>query len=392
MIDRRILGFLIICVFCPSCGGEAPLLENQFTSIPTLPPQGFLVTEIPPEMDIIFSSVRHGLGHIDCLTEELQLKENFIQDPSCNQVIYRPGGTLALQRQLFTLDIDTGDVSQITYSECLFVSGQVVNTTTLMTLTICDDTDQDGIVSDRDNPNLYFLDLPSGELDCLTCNLGLNAINNPDYSHLHEKILFSAQIDPVFHNYLFTIDSGKRLEQITNEQAYMDFDCSWSEDGTLIAFNRLPTPWFEHPAQIWLMSSDGKNLRQMTSGGSNPNGEGPHRGYPIGTDADADLSPDNSQIVFSRLRTGAENVPIGVWELVLIDVDSGTEKVLDSSYANMVPEWKTGGIVFTRQIGGTDPMQVKQALYLYHDGQFQALERFPFDVFPIGAFGGSWIE
>ena len=261
-----------------------------------------------------------------------------------------------------------------------------------MTLTICEDTDQDGIISDQDHPDIYLLVLPNGDLNCLTCGLGFNAINNPDYSHQNGKIIFSAQIDPVFHNFLFTIDLDKHLEQITYDQDYMDFDCSWSEDGSLIAFNRLPAPWFEHPAQIWLMNSEGGNLRQMTQGGINPGGEGPHRRYPIGTDADADLSPDNSKIVFSRLRTGFENAPIGVWELVLIDVDSGVETVLDSSFANMVPEWKSGGILFTRQVGDTDPMQVKQVLYLYRDGDFQALESFPYDVFPIGAFGGSWVE
>jgi Tol biopolymer transport system component len=220
----------------------------------------------------------------------------------------------------------------------------------------------------------------------------MNAINNPDYSHQNGKIIFSAQLDQVFHNYLFTIDLDKNLEQITDDKDYMDFDCSWSEDATLIAFNRLPAPWFEHPAQIWMMNGDGTNLRQMTAGGSNPDNEDPHRRYPIGTDADADLSPDNSHIVFSRLKTGRENEPIGVWELVVIEVETGAERVLDSSYANMVPEWKSGGILFTRQIGGEDPMLTKQVLYLYREDQFLALESFPFDVFPIGAFGGSWVE
>ena len=100
MLDRRILGVLIICVLCSSCSGGDLLIEDQYDSIPTLPPHGILVSEIPPETDIIFSSVRHGLGHIDCLTEDLNLKERFIQDPACNRIIYRPGGGLALQRQL----------------------------------------------------------------------------------------------------------------------------------------------------------------------------------------------------------------------------------------------------------------------------------------------------
>ena len=68
----------------------------------------------------------------------------------------------------------------------------------------------------------------------------------------------------------------------------------------------------------------------MTSGGSNPNGEDPHRQYPFGTDADADLSSDNSQIVFSRLRTGFENDPLGHlveagWNGISLD---GSEEIL----------------------------------------------------------------
>ena len=57
----------------------------------------------------------------------------------------------------------------------------------------------------------------------------------------------------------------------------------------------------------------------------------------------------------------------------------------------MVPEWKSRGIIFTRQIGGTEPMQIKQGLYLFHADKFAALERFPYDVFPLGAFGGNWV-
>ena len=220
----------------------------------------------------------------------------------------------------------------------------------------------------------------------------MNAINNPDYSPVNGKIVFSAQINSVFHNYLFTIDADKNLEQITADADYMDFDCAWSEDATMIVFNRLPSPWFEHAAQIWLMNSDGSDKKKMTNGGDNPNNEEPHRRYPIGTDADADMSPDNTQIVFSRLKTGKENVPIGVWELITIDVSTKEETVLDSSYANMVPEWKSSGILFTRQIGGTDPMKVQQVLYRFKDGEFEPLEEYPYNVFPFGGFGGSWIE
>lgn len=233
-------------------------------------------------------------------------------------------------------------------------------------------------------------------MDCLTGDLELAAINNPDYSPVHERIIFSAQKNGIFHNYLFTINADKELAQITDNDNYMDFDCAWSEDGTKIVFNRLPLPVFTEPSQIWVMNSDRTGAEKITGGGTNLDNESNHGSYPVGTDADPDLSPDNSKIVFSRLKTGRQNEPIGVWELMIIDVVTKKETVLDSQYANMIPEWKQGGILFIRQQSVADyisnPMEVKQSLYLYKNGEFTELEAYPYNVFPIGAFGGSWID
>ena len=208
--------------------------------------------------------------------------------------------------------------------------------------------------------------------------------------------MLSAQKNKVFHNYLFTIDANKNLIQITDDDNYMDFDCAWSEDGTKIAFNRLPLPILTKPSQVWLMDSDGTNREKITDGGPNPGHEENHGPYPIGTDADPDLSPDNQRIVFSRLKTGKQNEPMGVWELIIVNVGTKKEEVLDSQYTNMIPEWKSGGILFIRQQSVADyishPMDVKQGLYLYKDGKFTELEEYPYNIFPIGAYGGSWIE
>jgi Tol biopolymer transport system component len=98
------------------------------------------------------------------------------------------------------------------------------------------------------------------------------------------------------------------------------------------------------------MNSDGGNKVRLTLGGINEDDEASNGVYPIGIDADPDLSPDNSQVVFSRLKTGKEDEPSGVFELVVFDIQTGLETVLDSSYANMIPEWKSEGIVFIRQL------------------------------------------
>jgi Tol biopolymer transport system component len=209
------------------------------------------------------------------------------------------------------------------------------------------------------------------------------------------KILFSAQWKGRCHNYLFTLDLEGNLEQITDDDDYFDFDCSWSEDGSKIVFSRLPTQDFPIliPSQVWLMDADGSNKEKITDGGPNPYNEEPQGNYPIGIDADPDLSPDNSKIVFSRLKTGKENEPFGVYELVIVDVGTREETVLDSNYANMIPEWKHQGIVFIRQVGSPGgAMELKQSAYIYRDDEFTNLEPEPYEVFPIGSNGASWID
>ena len=164
----------------------------------------------------------------------------------------------------------------------------------------------------------------------------------------------------------------------------------------MIVFNRLPTPWLEVPSQVWLMDADGGNQAQITSGGTNPNNEEKQGHYPIGLDADPDLSLDNKKIVFSRLKTAKENIIFGVYELIVIDVETKEIEILDSQYANMVPQWNDGGILINRQVGvgageNLVGMEIKQSLYLYKDGVFTELEEYPFNVFPLGAYGGYWI-
>ncbi len=367
--------------------------QNEHIEKPSPVLKGILVSEVPLTMDIIFSSTRYILDDAACLDKTHNVKDNFIHDTDCLKKIYDPDVGLVSSRQLYALDVETGNVIQITNMDCFFISGQVVDPHTMIVNAACSDTNTDGTINDKDEKELYLLDLTTEKMECLTCGSGLEAINNPDYSHVNGKIVFSARKGSAVNpNYIYTVDFQKKVVQITGDREYMDFDCSWSEDGTKIVFSRLPAPWFEKPTQIWMMDSDGGNLEKITDGGSNPTHEGPQGVYPIGIDADPDLSPDNKKIVFSRLKTGKENEPFGIYELIIIDVETRQEHVLDSRYANMVPEWKGKGILFIRQVGAVDPMERKQSLYIYRDGKFEELEKFPYNVYPIGAFGGSWIE
>jgi Tol biopolymer transport system component len=358
-------------------------------------PKGILVDKIPDNADILFVSMRYVLNDLDCLDDKFEVKSNFLSDSKCLEKIYNTeSNVLASPRQLYSYDIETGEVIQLTNVDNDFSSSKPIDSRKIMAIGAGEDTDGDGIISTKDEINLFLIDLASKEIECLTENLNLTSINNPDYSRENRKIVFSSQRKGVFHNYLFTLDLNKTLIQITNDEDYHDFDCSWSEYGTKIVYSRLPDqeyPWII-PSQVCLMDADGSNNVQITDGGPNPDKEEPHGPYPIGIDADPDLSPDNSKIVFSRLRTGQENEPFGVYDLIVNDIATGVETVLDSSYANMIPEWKPQGIVFIRQIGSsTSVLERKQSVHIYTD-EFLDLEPYPYNVFPIGSNGASWIE
>lgn len=356
-------------------------------------PPGILVDRIPENADLLFVSMRYVLQDLACLDENYIVKEDFLNDESCIKKIYNADlEVLASPRQLYSLNTETGETHQLTNLECDFSSLKSIDASRIMAAGMCADTDGDGIISTNDKPEIHLVDLAAKQITCLTCGLDLSAINNPDFSSANQLILFSAQRVDKFHNYLFTLDLAKNLNQITASEEYMDFDCSWSEDGTKIVFNRLPSPFFDAPSGVWLMDADGTNQVQITNGGPNPESEKPHGPYPIGIDADPDLSPDNTRIVFSRLKTGHQNEPFGVYELLVLDLATKEITILDSSYANMIPEWKDEGIVFIRQIGSIiRVMDRKQSIYLYQDGKFRNLEP-DYDIFPIGSNGASWVE
>jgi len=393
---------LTTIIILGSCSNTVTTTTTEKTH-PTELPEGVLVDRIPENADIIFTSIRYVLRNTSCLDDNYDVKENYIIDPDCNELIYNTEGIgLASPRQLFTMDMETGEIVQITNLDFFFTSGQVVDPTTIMVSAACSDTDGNGIIGDSDEKELYYLDLPSGTLDCLTGEYLFSDINNPDYSPIVKKTVFSGALEGWGSNKIFTIDAGKNLEQLTDNEEYADFDCAWSEDATRVVFNRLPEqefPW-SIPSQVWIIDSDGTNAVKITDGGTNPDNEENLGFFPIGLDADPDLSPNNRKIVFSRLKTGKQNVPFGVWELVVIDVGTGQEEIIDTQYANMLPEWKSRGILCVRQVGSDtatdkgqlDPMSIKQSLYIYKDGVFTELEDYPYNIFPIGAFGASWIE
>lgn len=162
--------------------------SNQVQSPPTPIPSGILVDEIPGHMDIIFDSIRYVLNDPACLDETFNVDQNFLNEPACNALIYDPqGNSLASPRQLFAMDLESGEVLQITNTDCIHIIGQMVEPTALMTMAVCADTDGSGRITESDKTEIYLLDLATGELDCLTCGHPLTRINNPSRPMMLKK-------------------------------------------------------------------------------------------------------------------------------------------------------------------------------------------------------------
>lgn len=86
---------------------------------------------------------------------------------------------------------------------------------------------------------------------------------------------------------------------------------------------------------LWMMSSDGKVLRQLTF----PSGFDGRRGgaFNLG-DYDPKISPDGTQVAFMRYFSGE------TWKAYVVDVATGAEKLLThGGGADTVPEWSSDG-------------------------------------------------
>lgn len=397
MHKKQAAFFLLLSLVFSACGqADITKSENIADIVQTTPlAEGTTVQEINEGADIIFSAIRYVLDYPDCRDGKGNIKQDFIPDGACNTLIFDPAtNSLAAPQHLFSLDIESDVVVQLTNTNCHYSSGQVIDRTTLMVHARCPENEQVSLGSNTaDLSDLFILHLDTGEMQCLTYGKGLQAINNPDFSPVTEQIVFSAhQGDFSQGNHLYSIDQDGNLDQLTANPEFMDFDCAWSQDGQLIAFNRLPLPAFSQPSQVWIMDADGTGLQNITDGGENPQDEPPQDVYPVGLDADPDFSPDGSKLVFSRLVSSQANQPFGEWSLLQVNLATGEMTVLLYAYANMLPEWGPHGILFIRQVSAQNPADMRQGLMVWAEGSTTEIEPYPFNAFPMGAYSVNWID
>jgi TolB protein len=129
--------------------------------------------------------------------------------------------------------------------------------------------------------------------------------------------------------------NGRRLRQVTRDH-FVDYDLAWAPDGKHFVFtstrpsatsgvwvmnvngtgfrrltgNGAQPAWapdgktiaFVRSGRIWLMSSDGKNQRQLTVP------PGPPESESLGSDQTPDWSPNGEQIAFERAYRGRRDI------------------------------------------------------------------------------------
>lgn len=141
---------------------------------------------------------------------------------------------------------------------------------------------------------------------------------DPTWSPDGRQILF-AGYDQYFAVQLFIIDAdGSNARQITQMQKLRG-RTDWSSQGRIVTY--AGEPWNR---ELYLMNTDGSDLRQLTPGGGNSQGPS--------------FSPDGNWVAFTAYfdRYGDDNG----CEIYIIRIDgSGLRRLTDNAYCDWQPRW-----------------------------------------------------
>jgi len=150
-------------------------------------------------------------------------------------------------------------------------------------------------------------------------------------------------------------------------------DVSVSPDGSLVAFvfhaaEQTDAPIKNGPierftirdnwyvkAKIYVMNSDGTNMREVYDGGEHIGVHGQNN--QIGA-YDPEISPDNTKVTFSITNIEHENLPFEntAHDIWIIDIDgdpSTLRKITQPGPISLIPDWKEDRIVFW-EVDGDD--------------------------------------
>lgn len=137
-----------------------------------------------------------------------------------------------------------------------------------------------GMLPDYASSHLMRFDLPSESIPGeplahdLTQDVALedaSPVYAPDGSQIAfaRKYLDLARWSPGRQLWVMSAD-GKQARQLTDEPLYNHYDFAWSTDGTQIAYVRFHQTALTLPPELWIINADGSNPIQLVIGGYAP--------------------------------------------------------------------------------------------------------------------------
>ena len=125
---------------------------------------------------------------------------------------------------------------------------------------------------DRDEGDLYLLDIDLGTLRRLTAGPGFSFVGSQAWSPDGSKIVFSStRADSLHDVFILSLDTGE-IVQLTDDPQSSDIDPAWSPDGFSIVFSRirLESDGTFHVGIYRMSAVDGSGIVELAEDGFGP--------------------------------------------------------------------------------------------------------------------------
>jgi len=211
------------------------------------------------------------------------------------------------------------------------------------------DTDRDGIFEAGEDDGIYVIDLARGVEGQTIPPKGITGL---DWAPGDDLVVYSAPgeggLEDLFSAFANGSEDGNRTATADVNERRFRFHPD-SAQRVLIYERSQPG----QRSEVWLY----QNLllqRRMTTGSSELTPTAlPGTSYVVGSDADPDIDPALTGVVFRRL-TGLGERGRGTWDVLTVDGNGANLKVIASGPAyRSAPDWGPKGIVFSEiPVGG----------------------------------------